>query len=94
MRFDLHLRTELREQIASVAEQMRSWEEAPRFGARDRDRTLDAIQRFEHKTSREGLLIAGVDGSGDYPAVAYGDSFVHLTVAHGTVYESHAGSGL
>jgi len=94
MRFDLHLRTELREQIASVAEQMRSWEDNPRFGSTDRDRTRDAIQHFDHTTAHENLLIGGVDGSGDYPAVAYGDSFVHLTVAHGTVYRADVASGL
>lgn len=94
MRFDLHLRTELREQIATVAEQMREWEDAPRFGARERDQTLDAVQEFEHTTRCENLLIAGVDGSGDYPAVTYSDSFVHLTVAHGTVYRADSTSGL
>lgn len=94
MRFDLHLRTELREQIADVAEQMRSWEDAPRLGSNERAQTLEAVQGFEHTTRHENLVIAGVDGSGDYPAVAYGDSFVHLTVAHGTVYLADASSGL
>ena len=94
MRFDLHLRTELREQIATVAEQMREWEDAPRFGARERGQALDAVQGFEHTTRCENLLIAGVDGSGDYPAVTYSDSFVHLTVAHGTVYRADSASGL
>jgi len=94
MRFDLHLRTELHEQIAHVAEQMRDWEDAPRFRAKERDQTLEAVQGFEHTTVCENLLIAGVDGSGDYPAVTYGDSFVHLTVAHGTVYRADSISGL
>jgi hypothetical protein len=94
MRFDLHLRTELRDQIATVAEQMREWEDAPRFGAKERDQTLEAVQGFEHTRHRENLLIAGVDGSGDYPAVTYSDSFVHLTVAHGTVYRADPTTGL
>lgn len=94
MRFDLHLRTELRDQIASVAEQMRNWEDAPRFAAKERDQTLEGIQGFEHTTRHDTLLIAGVDGSGDYPAVTYGDSFVHLTVAHGTAYRADSNSGL
>ena len=94
MRFDLHLRTELREQIAGAAEQMRDWEDAPRFNAKERDQTADAVQSFEHTTRRDNLVIAGVDGSGDYPSVTYGDSFVHITVAHGTLYRSDPTSGL
>jgi hypothetical protein len=73
---------------------MRSWEDIPRFGSKDRDRTREAIQSFDHTTVHENLLIGGVDGSGDYPAVGYGDSFVHLTVAHGTVYRADTASGL
>jgi hypothetical protein len=94
MRFDLHLRTELREQIATVAEKMREWEDAPRFGTKDRFNTSEAVQFFKHTTYCENLLIAGIDGSGDYPAVTYSDSFVHLTVAHGTIYKSDISTGL
>src|SRR5262245_27649165 len=73
---------------------MRTWEDTPRFSDSDRERTRDAIQVFEHTTTCERLVLGGVDGSGDYPAVTYGDSFVHLTVAHGTVYRADVASGL
>ncbi len=40
------------------------------------------------------MTIAGVDGSGDYPSLAYADSFVHVAVAQATVYQSDLNCGL
>jgi hypothetical protein len=57
-------------------------------------RCPQAIRFFGHTTERPGLVVGGVDGSGDYPALSYGDSFVYVTVAHGTRYVSHPVSGL
>ena len=94
MRFDLHLRDTLREQISTVADRMRDWEETPRLTESDCNQIRGAIQPFNHTTQVEHLSIAGVDGSGDYPCVTYGDSFVHVTVAHGTVYQANSKSGL
>ena len=55
---------------------------------------VEAIQPFEHTTTLPDLLIGGVDGTGDYPAVAYGDSFVYASVASATLYQSDSVHGL
>jgi hypothetical protein len=39
-------------------------------------------------------MLAGVDGSGDYPSLSYGDSFVYITVAQATRYRVDAACGL
>jgi hypothetical protein len=43
---------------------------------------------------REDLVLAGVDGSGDYPSLSYADSFIYVTIAHGTCYQADSVSGL
>jgi hypothetical protein len=55
---------------------------------------VKAIQPFEHTKTLSDLLIGGVDGTGDYPAVAYGDSFVYASVALATLYQSDSVHGL
>ena len=57
-------------------------------------RLVDAIEPFEHTTHVPGLLVGGVDGSGDFPAVAYGDSFVYASVASAALYEADSVHGL
>ncbi len=94
MRFDIHIRSSLKVQLASLASEMATWEGEPRVGEDEAIRIRDAIRGFEHTTDRPGLLIGGVDGSGDYPALTYGDSFVYVTVAHGTRYTYDRVSGL
>jgi len=63
-------------------------------GELEAKRIRGAIRFFSHTIERTGLVVGGVDGSGDYPALSYGDSFVYVTVAHGTRYVSHPVSGL
>jgi hypothetical protein len=58
------------------------------------DRVREAITPFAHTTVREGLRVAGVDGTGDFPTVSYADSFVHCALAQATVYESDRSTGL
>jgi predicted DNA-binding ribbon-helix-helix protein len=94
MRFDLHLNAKLREEIEQLATVMRAWEEEPRLGVDEQARLHDALALFEHATHREGLIVAGVDGSGDFPALTYADAFVYFTVARGTVYEATGPTGL
>lgn len=94
MRFDLHLRASLKQQIEELAETMKSWEEQPKMEPDEQARLRSAITFFPHTTSGGNLRIAGVDGSGEFPALMYGDSFVYLSVAQATVYQSDAVNGL
>jgi hypothetical protein len=94
MRFDLNLRSAIREQVELVAEKMKAWEEAPRIAEDEKGHLRQNVEFFAHNTRRAGLRLAGVDGSGDFPALSYGDSFVYVTVAQSTTYESDAVSGL
>lgn len=94
MRFDLHLRRDVSDQIRSVAAQMGAWEHRPRLSEDDQDRIRGAIRGFAHTTSLTGVRFAGVDGSGDFPSLTYADSFVYLSVAAGAVYETDVLAGL
>jgi hypothetical protein len=94
MRFDLHLREDFKSQVSAITTQMKEWEDVPRIAESEQAAVLAAIQPFDHTTQVEHLTIAGVDGSGDYPSVMYSDSFVYVTVAHGTVYEANPTTGL
>lgn len=94
MRFDLHLRNDFRSQVQSITTQMKEWEEVPRVDDAEKSQIQNAITAFSHTTHVDGLRIAGVDGSGDYPSVTYSDSFVYVTVAHGTIYDSDPNCGL
>lgn len=86
MKFDLHLRTVVRARLAEVAEEMSAWEGSAELGEEAQRRLRESIRFFDHTTTVGPLQCAGIDGSGDFPALAYGDSFVYLTVAQGSVY--------
>ena len=94
MRFDVHLRRGLQEKLEAVASRMSGWEEATRVDADEQRRIVDSIQIFAHTTSREGLVLAGTDGTGDFPTLSYNDSFVHFTLAQATAFAADAASGL
>ena len=94
MRFDLHLRRELTEQLDGLAAQMTAWEAQESIGEPELERIRTAIVPFSHTTSRDGLVVAGVDGSGDYPALSYADSYVYLSLAQAAIYEASPTSGL
>ncbi len=94
MRFDLHLRSQVKSQVDALAMQMQAWEQVPRVSDEERQKIRSLITCFDHTTRNPGVTVAGVDGSGDYPALSYGDSFVYVTVAHGTAYAGTATDGL
>lgn len=94
MRFDVHLRAGMRERLDSLANQMRQWEIAPRIDEAEAVRILSAIRSFNHTTGPRDLVIAGADGTGEFPALSYGDSFVHVALAQATRYRADAISGL
>lgn len=94
MHYDISLRAGVKQRLEALAQEMREWEDIPRFNEDEQEKLLGIIQTFEHTTKREKLRIAGVDGSGDFPSLAYGDSFVYITFAQATCYESHSICGL
>lgn len=94
MRHAQHLRVEVRDRLTQLAAQMRDWQESPILSDRERSNILAAIQPFRHTVTADSFSVAGVDGSGDYPSLTYADSFIYITVAQGTVYQSDPTSGL
>jgi hypothetical protein len=94
MRFDLHLRDTVKRQIEAAAQEMAAWGGQPDLKKKVRDAIRDRIVFFDHATKRENLRVGGVDGSGDFPSLAYADSAVYFSVAQGVIYESSAESGL
>ena len=94
MRFAVHLRADLKERLNVLAGEMSAWDGSVRVGEVEAQQIRERVTFFEHTTHRPGLTLAGVDGSGDYPALSYGDSFVYVTVAQGTLYTSDPHSGL
>src|SRR5687768_13053163 len=94
MRFDLHLRANIQKQVQDLADKMKSWEDKPRLDFHERPGIQGRVKFFNHSTLKDGLKIGGTDGSGDFPAIAYSDSFIYITVANGAVYESDRVSGL
>jgi len=73
---------------------MAEWDHRSDLEAGDRQRILERIESFPHTTSVADLVVAGVDGSGDFPALSYADSFVYLSTAAAAVYHSDTSSGL
>jgi hypothetical protein len=94
MRFDLHMRRAMRDRLVDVSSKMAAWDHQPPASPDLHRHLINAIQPFDHTTSLPDLLIGGVDGSGYFPAAAYGDSFVYVSVASATLYESDAVHGL
>jgi hypothetical protein len=94
MRFDVHLRAGIRQRLDELAGRMRDWEAQPRLGEDELAKARETIQPFGHATTYRPLVIGGVDGTGDFPSVAYGDSFVYTTLAQATRYAADPVSGL
>lgn len=94
MRFDLHLRAGVRERLDELARRMQAWDATPRIDDDARSRLQEAVTPFRHTTRRGDLRVAGVDGSGDFPALEYSDSFVYVSTAQATSYASDAITGL
>ena len=73
---------------------MSAWEARPAIPEDLQDKIREVVTPFEHTPKHKNLVIAGVDGSGDYPALSYADSFVYISTATATTYESDSTSGL
>ena len=94
MRFDLHLRATVLEDLQTIAGEMRTWQAQAKVGEAETEQIRQQVGSFAHCTIRTGLRVAGVDDSGDFPMLSYADSFVYLSVAQGTVYEADRLAGL
>ena len=94
MRFDLHLKSHIRDQLKTLASDMQSWQAQPRIQADEVEQLKAAIATFSHTIDHTDLTLAGVDGSGDFPLLSYADSFVYLAVAQGTAYQADRLCGL
>jgi hypothetical protein len=94
MRFDLHLRSAVREQIRQLAERMKSCEEQPHLSEYEKKRISERLIPFAHTTKQDEMVVASAEGSGDFPCVAYGDSFVYAAVARTSIYKTDTVSGL
>jgi len=92
MRFDVHLRKTVQRQLASVAQSMADWD-SHQSNVDIQERLASAIRPFSHTTRWTGHC-GGVDGTGDFPAISYADSFVYVSVAAGALYRSDPVSGL
>jgi hypothetical protein len=94
MRFDVHLRGVVKQQIEAAAHEMTTWGGQPELKEAERNSIRERLTFFEHTTRRPKLRVGGVDGSGDFPALTYADSAVYFSVAQGVIYESSVESGL
>jgi hypothetical protein len=94
MRFDIHVRQNARDRLADVSARMAAWDQNQPTSPDLHRNLVEAIEPFEHTTSGPGLYVGGVDGSGDFPAVTYADSFVYTSVASATLYQSDSVHGL
>lgn len=81
-----HIRMFLRDQVETLAAQLKSWQQDPKIDENEEVAVLGRLQFFEHTTHRKELAIAGVHGSGDFPVVRFGDSFVYFTTAQSSLY--------
>ena len=94
MRYDIHLRAGIRQQLAQLAARMREWESGSRLDGEETERVRQSIGPLDHTLTRQELRIVGADGSGEFPALTYGDSFVYVTLAQATLYRAETTCGL
>jgi len=91
MRYDIHFRSDVIQKIEDVVEDICTWNWDDASAGDEIDGLAEYVVPFEHcvKPDRP-FVIAGADGSGDFPCVAYGDSVVYLVTAMARVYEATA----
>lgn len=93
-RFDAHFRGVVKDQVEAVAKEMFLWQGQPYLQEAAKEAIRERIVFFEHTTKRTDLRVGGVDGSGDFPSLAYEDAAVFFSLAHGVIYESASDTGL
>lgn len=94
MRFDLNLRSKVRQQLQEIAGEMKSWQTQEKLGEDELAHIRESVRTFNHTSERANLTVAGATGSGDFPSLSYADSFIYLTVAQGVIYGADRMAGL
>jgi len=77
-----------------VAKQIESWDAKERIEDKSKPILAERLEFFSHTREHDNIIIAGVDGSGDFPLLAYNDCYVYLALAQAVQYQSHPISGL
>jgi len=90
----LPIRADVEKRLAKIVEQMVEHEAVPQISEEEKTHIKSGIKSFDHKNSIDSLVIAGVDGTGDFPSLSYADSFVYLSMASGTCYKADKVDGL
>ncbi len=88
MRFSLHLRHAVKDQIQGMAKSMASWDAHPRIDAAEQAAIAEHLSPYPHTTHVESQRISAIDGSGDFPMLSYADSFVYLSTAQAVTYQA------
>jgi len=88
MRFSLHLRHSVKDQIQGMAKAMAGWDAHPRIDAAEQSAIAEHLTPFPHTTNLEDQVLSAVDGSGDFPMLAYADSFIYLSTAQAVRYRA------
>jgi hypothetical protein len=94
MRYTVHKHPQVLNQLQNIVAQMKTWNVQAKFSPTDKQEIAKRITFHDHSDSSPNLIMAGVDGSGDFPSLTYEDSFIYLTTAEATVYKSNPTSGL
>ncbi len=94
MRYTVHKHPQVLNQLQTIVAQMKTWNVQAKFSPTDKQEIAKRITFHTHSDSSPNLIMAGVDGSGDFPSLTYEDSFIYLTTAEATVYKSNPTSGL
>lgn len=89
MHFDIHFRPDVIDKIKNVVEDIHTWNINDSATADEIAEFSKRVVAFDHCARPDrSFLIAGADGSGDFPCVAYGDSVVYLVTAMSRLYEA------
>lgn len=89
MRFDIHLRSDVKNKIDGVVNAIQTWNAEDSKISQEIEKLSSLVYGFEHCATVDApFLILGADGSGDFPCVTYGDSFVYLVTAMCRVYRA------
>lgn len=88
MRFSLHLRNSVKNQIHNVAQAMSQWDAHPRIDVAEQAAIAEHLSSYPHTTHLDGQVFSAIDGSGDFPMLSYADSFVYLASAQAVRYQA------
>lgn len=89
MRFDIHLRKDVKNQISNIVESICTWNATDSILDKEVEKLSESVVSFDHCAIPDhSFVIVASDGSGDFPCVTYGDSFIYLVTAVARLYET------